>query len=278
MPKKTSDAPNSRRNLDIAINRILGQTVNPQQVRTVIANTIIGQFLPEGAVKGGSSLKFRYGDKATRFTRDLDAARAGALKTYLDDLEAALKSEWNGFTGRIVRKEPAAPKDVPDEYIMQPFEVKLEYNGKSWVTVPLEIGHDEIGDTENPDRYISPDIVSLFKQLGFPAPNPIALMPISHQLAQKLHALSDEGSERAHDLIDLQIIVHNEEIDYIKTKEACIRLFASRKLQAWPPTVVKGDNWESLYDAQTAALDVLTSLDDAVVWVNALIHRIECAS
>jgi len=51
--------PNSRRNLDIAINRILGKETNPLQVRTVLANTIIGQMLPKGAVKGGSALKLR---------------------------------------------------------------------------------------------------------------------------------------------------------------------------------------------------------------------------
>jgi hypothetical protein len=244
-------------------------------VRTVIANTIIGQLLPRGTVKGGTSLKFRYGDKATRFTRDLDAARVEDIDTFLTNLDAKLKSGWNGFTGRIVRKEPAHPKDVPGEYIMQPFEIKLEYNGKSWVTVPLEVGHDEIGDTNDPDYYISSDIVTLFDQLGFPAPSPIALMPIPHQIAQKLHALSGEGSERAHDLIDLQIIVSNEEVDYALTKNACTRLFDSRKLQAWPPTITRGDNWDSLYAAQSESLDVLATIDEAVVWTNYLIRRIE---
>jgi len=33
--------PNSRRYLDIAIDRILGKETNPLQVRTVLANTII---------------------------------------------------------------------------------------------------------------------------------------------------------------------------------------------------------------------------------------------
>jgi len=111
--------PNSRRNLDIAINRVFGQTENVLQVRTIIANTIIGQLLPNGAVKGGSSLKLKYGDKATRFTRDLDAARATELEDFLGEFDAALKTGWQGFTGRIVRKEPAKPDNVPGEYIMQ---------------------------------------------------------------------------------------------------------------------------------------------------------------
>jgi hypothetical protein len=277
MPEKTHNTPNSRRNLDIAINRLLGQAGNPLQVRTVVANTIVGQLLPKGAVKGGSSLKLRYGDEATRFTRDLDAARADDLDVFLDELDAALKSGWNGFTGRVVRKEPAKPPNVPGEYIMQPFEIKLEYKGKSWITVPLEIGHDEIGDTKSPDFYISPDIVALFEQLGFPAPKPIALMPIPHQIAQKLHAVSRDGSERAHDLLDLQIIANFESIDYALTKNACVRLFNSRKLQAWPPTIAKGDNWDSLYAAQIADLDVARTVDEAVDWANDLIRTIDNA-
>jgi predicted nucleotidyltransferase component of viral defense system len=269
--------PNSRRNLDIAINRILGSSANPLQVRTVLANTIIGQLLPGGVVKGGSALKLRYGNHATRFTRDLDTARAEELSEFLDKLDAALKVGWYGFTGRIVRKEPAKPKNVPGEYIMQPFEIKLEYNEKSWVTVPLEIGHDEIGDTVDPDLFVSRDIVDFFEHLGFPAPRPIALMPIHHQIAQKLHAVSTERSERAHDLIDLQVIEKNEEINFSRTKNTCTRLFNSRKMQSWPPVIVKGNNWESLYNAQILGLDVLQTVDEAVDWVNDLIYAIEHA-
>jgi len=160
---------------------------------------------------------------------------------------------------------------------MQPLEIKLEYNGKSWLTVPLEIGHDEIGDTKDPDFHISPDIAILFEQLGFPAPKPIALMPIHHQVAQKLHAVSGDGSERAHDLLDLQIIAKNETIDYVLTKNACIRLFNSRKMQIWPPTVTKGDNWDSLYTARIGDLNVAHTVDEAVDWVNDLIHEIDNA-
>ena len=122
---------------------------------------------------------------------------ADELEVFLGDLSTALKDGWNGFTGGIVRKEPAKPKGIPGEYIMQPFEIKLAYKGKSWITVPLEIGHDEIGDTETYDHYISQEIVALFEKLGFPAPNPVALLQVHHQIAQKFHALSAVGSERA---------------------------------------------------------------------------------
>jgi hypothetical protein len=266
--------PNSRRNLDIAIDRVFGMDGNQLQVRTLIANTIIGQLLPKGVVKGGSALKLRYGVKTTRFTRDFDTARAGELEVFLEQLDDALKDGWNGFTGRVVRKEPAKPKGVPGEYIMQPFEIKLAYNGKSWLTVPLEIGHDEIGDTETFDSYISQEIVNLFKKLGFPAPSPIALIKAHHQVAQKLHALSTEGSERAHDKIDLQVIVSNKKIDYPLIKNACVRLFPFRKQQSWPPIIVKDDGWDTLYSSQVSGLDVLQDVDEAVIWTNNLITTI----
>ena len=82
--------PNSRRNLDISIDRIFGADGNQLQVRTLIANTIIGQLLPKGVVKGGSALKFRYGDKTTRFTRDLDTVRADEAISWTNDLIRAI--------------------------------------------------------------------------------------------------------------------------------------------------------------------------------------------
>ncbi|MDR1082914.1 MAG: nucleotidyl transferase AbiEii/AbiGii toxin family protein [Coriobacteriales bacterium] len=270
--------PNSRRNLDIAIERLFGTTDDTIRVRKMIANTIVGQMLPKGVIKGGSSLKMRYGDKITRFTRDLDATMAEELKDFIQELDDALAKGWNGFTGKVVRLEPAKPKSVPGEYVMQPFDIKMSYNSASWLTVQLELGHDEIGDTANPDYAISPDIVTVFEQLGFPAPEPVALMPIPHQIAQKLHAVSGPDSDRAHDLIDLQLIVANENVDYSKIEEACQRLFVFRKLQGWPPTVTKGAGWDELYENQLDDLDVLKSIDEAVRWVNELIDNIQQAN
>jgi len=273
MSQKTP--PNSRRNLDIAIDRIFRLNQNPLQVRTLIANTIIGQLLPKGVVKGGSALKLRYGDKTTRFTRDLDTARADDLNIYLVQLNESLNTGWNGFTGRVVRKEPAKPKDIPGEYIMQPFEIKLSYNGKSWLTVPLEIGHDEIGDTETYDYFISKEITDLFEKLDLPTPNPVALLQIHHQIAQKLHALSLIGSERAHDMIDLQVIIKYEQVDYLLIKNVCKRLFAFRKQQDWPPVISKGDGWDILYESQISGLNVLQEIDEAIAWTNTLIKTID---
>lgn len=271
----TIKAPNSRRNLDLAIQREFGEDYI--KVRTIMANAIVAQMLPNGAVKGGSAIKFRFGNVGTRFSDDLDTVQGKGLTGFINSLELELKKGWNGFTGHVVSRPPAKPKGVPVQYIMQPFEVKLSYNNKPWLTVMLEVGHNEIGDADEPDWGISPDISAIFKQLGFPAPNPAPLMPLRHQIAQKLHGASEPNSRRAHDLIDLQCILANETIDYGALKTTCQRLFAYRKMQVWPPTIVKGDDWDNLYAAQTEGLSVAKSIDDAVIWANDLIVQINSA-
>lgn len=267
--------PNSRRNLDLALDREYGRGKEAMQARTAMANAIVGQLLPGGVVKGGSSLRLRYGYAQTRFTTDLDAAREQDVDAFVEDLSEALAKGWQGFTGTVAPLEPSSPEGVPEDYVMRPFAVKLAYNTKSWVTVQLEVGHDEIGDTSEPEYFIADDIVAMFERLGFEPPSPVALMPLHHQVAQKLHGLTDEDSERAHDLVDLQLIDTHGGIDLAKAHEACTRLFRSRGKQAWPPTIVEGDGWDRIYDNAREDLPILPTVTEAVAWGNGLIARID---
>lgn len=269
--------PNSRTHLDNAIRRIAGLDQGFKSARTIMADAVVAQILPDGAVKGGSALKIRFGEAATRFSDDLDTARASSIDDYTDALAESLRSGWEGFTGLLVRKEPRVPNGLPAQYAMQPYEVKLSYLGKPWATVRLEIGHNEIGDADEPDMVAPKDASRLFEKLGFPPLKEIPLMPLHHQIAQKLHGVSEPGSRRAHDLIDLQLINLYETIDLAKTRETCARLFAYRKKQEWPPTICKGDSWDSIYNLESEGLDVLATVDEAVVWANDFIHRIDSA-
>lgn len=268
--------PNSRANLDKAIDRISALTgEDPFRMKRLLAAVIVGQMLPNGAAKGGNALKIRFGNATTRFSRDLDTARMSSLEDYISTLGDKLEEGWNGFTGLVVPREPPSPEGVPADYIMQPFDVKLSYNRKPWMTLPLEVGHNEIGDADDPDMVVSPEAVELLAKLGFPKPGPIPCMKLEHQIAQKLHAVSGPGSDRAHDLIDLQVAVSGGRLDYAKTKAACERLFAYRKEQAWPPVIAKGTNWDSLYLEQAEGLDALPTVDEAIRWANNLIAAID---
>ena len=266
--------PNSRRNLDMALRRMGGADEEFVRRRTLVANAIVGHLMPGGAVKGGSAMKIRFGDALTRASTDLDAARRDDLDRFVRELGDALAEGWCGFEGRVEPRPPAHPRDVPEGYVMRPFDVRMSYLGSSWCTVQLELGHNEIGDADEPDMVVPADANAVLAAMGFPELGPVPTMPLHHQIAQKLHGATEPGSSRAHDLVDLQIIVSNGEVDWAQTRRTCERLFAYRKKQPWPPEVAKGEEWETLYEAQRGTLDVLPDVDSAIDWGNALIRKI----
>ena len=140
--------PNSRANLDRAIERLFGNYEKSLETRSIMANAIVGQMLHGGVVKGGSGLKLRYGTSITRATMDLDTACRGEVSEFTGQLSESLKRGWSGFTGTVVKRNPAKPRNVPPQYVMQPYAVRLSYNGQPWCTVDLEIGFNELGDAE----------------------------------------------------------------------------------------------------------------------------------
>lgn len=259
----------------MAIRRITEDEREFVRYRTTMANVIVGQMLPSGVVKGGTALKLRFGNAETRFTTDLDTARAEDLNAFIDELDARLARGWEGFTGRVVSRKPASPKSVPPQYVMQPFSVKISYLGRSWCTVQLEVGHNEIGDANEPEHFVSRDIADMFLHLGFPEPEPIPLMPLHHQIAQKLHGLSEPGSERVHDLVDLQLIMRVEGIDLALVRSTCERLFAYRQAHGWPCTIDAASDWESIYGEASEGLTVIQDVGEAVAWANELVRKIE---
>ncbi|GAA1308342.1 hypothetical protein GCM10009591_15180 [Brachybacterium tyrofermentans] len=190
------------------------------------------------------------------------------------EFEEALARGWAGFTGRLVRKAAPRPTAVPAAYVMQPFEVKLDYRGRAWCTVKFELGHNEIGDAEEPELQLADDLAAMFTEVGLDAPMPVRAMRADHQIAQKLHAVSAEGSECARDLVDLQLLDSREDLDLALVAETCARLFDYRRRQPWPPTVAAPSQWTSLYAEASEDLDVLPSIVEAVDWVNAFIRRI----
>lgn len=246
------------------------------RLRTLMANAVVAGMLPDGVVKGGSAIKMRYGNARTRYTTDLDTATATDPAAYADLLGAALARGWEGFTGRVVPREPAHPRDVPEEYVMRPFDVRLSYLGKPWCTVPLEVGHDEIGDSDAADWIDLEDADAAFAALGLPSPGRVPLMPLEHQVAQKLHAVTGTG-DRVRDLVDLQVMFSNSDIDLAATKRTCERLFAYRQRQAWPPTVEAREGWDEQYQALAEGMAVIQDVGEAIEWANALVSRIATA-
>lgn len=250
----------------------------------IVADAAVGQMLPTGVVKGGAAMQIRLGDAESRATRDLDAARAAglSLETYLERLDERLAEGWAGFTGTVRDAEAPNPVDVPPDYVMRPFVIRLIYRGSFWFNLPFELGRDEVGSTAAPELRMSARTTDLFARLGLPAPEPIPLLPVDHQMAQKLHActwLDRSGqNDRAHDLVDLQILVREEAPDLASVGTTARRLFESRRAQSWPPTVRAHDRWDTLYATAAEGLDVTGSVEEAIDWANLLIARVDSAS
>ncbi len=271
--------PMTRVNLDKAIGRLAHH--DPRKtidIRMSMANAIVGQFIPEGVVKGGTSLKFRFGSDHARYTMDLDTAWKTDLDTFLKAFRKNLSNGWEGFTGEVLIQPQSAPSAIPFDYVMQPCDVKLSYMGRSWCTIRLEVGHNEIGDADEAELTPVPDdLAECFSKLSFPLPNSLPLMKLSFQIAQKIHGATGERSRRAHDLIDLQLIINESHINLKEVREACERLFKYRKCQTWPPKVIKSEGWNEIYINQKLNLPVLDSIDEAIVWANDLIEKIDKA-
>jgi hypothetical protein len=251
-----------------------------RRIQRAVASTVVGQMLPDGVVKGGTAMKIRVGEAGSRYTPDFDASRSRSVTVddYVEQLRDRLERGWSGFTGTVRVLEPREVEDVPPDYVMQPFEIRLAYQDRHWLTVEFELGHDEVGSTEDRDLRIADDIVEIFATIGLDEPAPIPLMLVEHQVAQKLHACTyvnpkTNRNDRAHDLVDLQILEQEETIDYAELREIGTRLFAARRAQQWPPTVVEYDDWDTIYAEAAEGLDVLPTVAEAVAWANDLIAR-----
>lgn len=271
--------PHNEHELELALTRLAGSNIAAVEYRDIMAGVVLGQMLPEGTVvKGGTSLRLRLGPGNSRVTVDFDAARSVELDGYVRSLRSLLESGWADFTGEVAIRKQGSPAGVPFEYVMQPLDVKLAYRRHPWCTVRLEVSHNEIGDADVVEmRELPQKIKDIFAALNFPEPRPIPLMTIPFQIAQKLHGVTQRGSSRVRDLIDLQLIAKSEDVDYETTAAVCRRLFKYRRMHTWPPRVVKADDWDGVYDNQRGNLPVAESCDQAVAFVNELIEKIDQA-
>lgn len=109
-------------------------------------------------------------------------------------------------------------------------------------------------------------------------PKPCAPSSSASAIAQTLHALSAEGSERARDLVDLQLLERREDLDLATVVATCARLFRYRQQHEWPPTSGLGATWDTLYLEAAEGLEVRPTVENAVRWVNDSIQRMAAAS
>jgi hypothetical protein len=232
-------------------------------------------------VKGGVSLELRRGIPESRTSKDLDTVSRGDISNVHDRLTEAGAKGWEGFTSvftpPVVFEVPAL---VSNAYR---FTAKVRYCGKPFVSVPIEVSPVEAGNADTYDK-IGSDALAL---VGLPTSEAVPCMTLPWQIAQKIHACSDpaeapRSNDRAHDLVDLQLLealVVDEPVG--ETRAACVAVFAGRGKHDWPPTLFALPHWPAIYARAQEGLedlDLAPDVEQAVGRVQRFIDRIENAA
>lgn len=108
------------------------------------------------------------------------------------------------------------------------------------------------------------DVRALFAGLGLDLPEQVPVLAAHHQIAQKLHACTEPGGTRAHDLVDIQLLA--PQADQARVADAARRIFRFRKRHPWPPAVVPNQDWGPLYDEAAVGLPVAPDVRSAAAW------------
>lgn len=224
------------------------------RVRTTFIGVLAAQMLPDSvAIKGGLAIKMQRGELGTRATSDLDGVFLRDYKTTIAQIREHLKSGWGrippakkqlrqnpdapdrvAFTGTITEKSQHDPGVRRPEYLMRPVRVTLNFLDKPWGAIDLELAHPELNTTISAPKALSEDLTQAFDSFGFGRLAPVSFLSDEVQIAQKIHALTHPASDRAHDLVDLQLLWTNE-VDPKALKRACQDTFRYRKEHPWPP-------------------------------------------
>jgi hypothetical protein len=232
-----------------------------------------GDGRPLFLVKGGVAMELRTQGSA-RATRDFDTALRADTADLAAHLDPALRSGFGDFTATRTQIEP-----VRDTGALR-CEIKIAYRNKPVVTVPFEIARVEAGMGDDVD-----DVPALsLAHVGIEGPATVACIAVRWQIAQKLHACTeqpvDRVNDRFRDLLDLQILGELVgDNDWHEVRVASVDVFAGRAKHAWPATVTIPEPWHAGYRTMTEDIGFnITNVADAAAAVEQLITRIDSAT
>jgi len=253
----------------------------PKRVRDWISYMVIGGRLEEvsrsyvGArfiIKGAVALEMRL-PKRARATKDIDLVIDEADE---DDLAAvlreALRDDYQDFSFRV----KGEPYVMPTNAVR--VEVAMDYRGRSWSTVQVDLSRQEGGATE----VEMVDALEL-KPFGLSTPSALPCLSLRYHIAQKIHGMTqpspedDASNERFRDLADVLLLRQLVE-DLPAVRAACLEVFAFRGTHGWPPALEPPAFWAELYAELATGLELAEkTLEDAVREARAFIEAIDAA-
>ena len=284
LPPKTAGA------LVQAVNRCSEELgVGPDWVRRWMGFTVVSdalaRYAPEGQrvfeLKGGAAIELRLGRPVppgdgeahdasmrptrARATRDLDVVFRGELARLEDAVRDAFAAPRNQFGFRVEVDGPGTP-------FMRRFRIRLLYRAKrfgalteqSFSNVKLEVSLYE-------GQYRAPEMVPAFslKPFGLEGPEELPCLPLTKQIAQKLHAVTEPTAEgrsndRFRDLLDIAllsaVVPPSPEL-----RDVCEETFAIRKKHSWPPEVVAYSPWIGPLEERAEGMGLPHATAEAIV-------------
>ncbi len=256
------------------------QSMSPGRLRRRVGMIAIAAMIeqvnqpePRFVFKGGAAFEFRFGAKA-RSSSDIDAIFRGNLDEAVALLSAAIETGWSGFSGKVIDDGPFEVPGVPVP--PRRATAKVTYQGKAFVSVPIEIAAPEGHSIEQID-FVE---IKPLHELGLEGPSAVAVLGAPYQIAQKLHActtIASDGrpNDRAHDLADLILLDELTEFSLAETHAACVEVFDLRSMHGWPPSLVVWPHWPAIWD-EIVEIDSfpVVDIEDAAARVRSLIERI----
>ncbi len=253
----------------------------PKRVRDWISYMIIGGQLedasgvadgPRFTIKGAVAIEMRLPFRA-RATKDIDLVVDNPAGTDLTvALRTALEGDYQAFTFRV----KGEPYVMPNNSVR--VDVALDYRGRSWGTVQVDLSPCEGESTE----------VELVEALalepfGLNTPHALPCLALRYHVAQKIHAMTepprdeDTPNERFRDLVDL-LLMRELTSDLGGVRAACVEVFEIRDTHDWPPRLDPPAFWEEPFKKLAEEVELpVNSLEEAVREAQTFIEAIDGA-
>lgn len=154
----------------------------------------------------------------------------------------------------------------------------MSFRQRAWQTITVEIGRPEADESDLVRSAIS---LADFK---LESPEVVACLSLRYQIAQKIHAVTEEPADgranlRHWDLIDLILLRALLEEDLWRVREACVQTFENRATHNWPPELATPDGWEQPYMAEAEKLEFTPAdVHEAAAEIRAFIAEIDAAT
>ena len=123
-------------------------------------------------------------------------------------------------------------------------------------TCILDVSQDELKMANQHSAIrVSKEVRSILEDLNFSELSDVLLISTEYQLAQKIHACTEPGSRRGHDLYDICVVLDRLNVDMSALSNLVERVFAFRKTHSLTPIFDPGADFRMAFEGQTKHLE-----------------------